>query len=102
MNPPTVTDNPVAERFEAHSDGRLAGFAEYRLTDALIVFTHTEVDPAFEGQGVGGTLVRGALDHVRDLGLRVLPICPFVQGWMAKHRDYADLDYRRPASNVID
>lgn len=43
------------------------------------MFTHTEVDSALEGQGVGGTLVQGALDHVRILGLQVLPICPFVQ-----------------------
>jgi GNAT superfamily N-acetyltransferase len=48
----------------------------------VIVFTHTEVDPSLEGQGIGGALVRGALDHVRNLGLRVLPICPFVQAWM--------------------
>jgi len=97
-----VIDAPDRHRYEAVRDGTVLGFAAYQKTHELIVFTHTEVDPAFEGQGVGGTLVRGALDHVRDLGLRVLPICPFVQGWMAKHRDYADLDYRRPASNVID
>ena len=97
-----VVDAPDRHRYEAVRDGTVLGFAAYQKTHELIVFTHTEVDPAFEGQGVGGTLVRGALDHVRDLGLRVLPICPFVQGWMAKHRDYADLDYRRPASNVID
>src|SRR5450759_2488169 len=66
MNPPTVTDNPVAERFEAHIDGRLAGFADYQLTDALIVFTHTEVDPAFEGQGVGSAIARFALDQLLE------------------------------------
>jgi predicted GNAT family acetyltransferase len=47
-------------------------------------------------------LVRGALDHVRSLGLPVLPICPFVHGWMARHPEYADLDYRRPPTSVID
>jgi len=97
-----VIDAPDRQRYEAVRDGAVLGFAAYQKTHELIVFTHTEVDPAFEGQGVGGTLVQGALDHVRDLGLRVLPICPFVQGWMSRHRDYADLDYRRPASTVID
>jgi predicted GNAT family acetyltransferase len=66
------------------------------------VFTHTEVDPALAGQGVGGLLVKGALDHVRGLGVRVLPVCPFVQAGMLRHPEYADVDYRRPASVVVD
>jgi predicted GNAT family acetyltransferase len=97
-----VTDNADRNRYEARLDGELAGFAEYQLTDQLIVFTHTEVDRSLEGQGIGGQLVRGALDHVRSLGLPVLPICPFVQGWMARHPEYADLDYRRPPTSVTD
>ncbi|WP_148572597.1 GNAT family N-acetyltransferase [Nocardioides caldifontis] len=97
-----VADAPERKRYEAVRDGEVLGFAAYQRTDELVVFTHTEVDPALEGQGVGGLLVRGALDHVRSQGLRVLPICPFVQAWMQRHPDYAELDYRRPASKVSD
>lgn len=62
----------------------------------LITFTHTEIDPAFEGQGLGSKLVRFALDDVREHGDRkVLPLCPFVLGWMAKHPDYQDLHHAR-------
>jgi predicted GNAT family acetyltransferase len=97
-----VTDNPAEQRYEAWAGDELAGFAAYQKADRLVVFTHTEVEPAFEGKGVGSTLVREALDDVRRLGLPVLPICPFVQGWIAKHPDYHDLDYRRPESRVSD
>jgi len=97
-----VIDVPERHRFEAVLDGELVGFAAYQKTDELIVFTHTEVDSSLEGQGVGGALIREALDHVRELGLRVLPICPFVQAWMLRHPEYTDLDYRRPASKVTD
>jgi predicted GNAT family acetyltransferase len=97
-----VVDAPERQRYEVIRDGAVLGFAAYQKANELIVFTHTEVDPSLEGQGVGGALVRGALDHVRTLGLRVLPICPFVQAWMASHPDYIDLDYRRPTSKVTD
>jgi uncharacterized protein len=97
-----IVDAPERQRFEAVRDGAVLGFAAYQKTDELIVFTHTEVDPSLEGQGVGGSLVRGALDQARSLGLRVLPICTFVHGWMARHPEYVDLDYRRPASKVTD
>ena len=49
-----VTRNEDEHRWEARIGGELAGFAAYQLTDELVVFTHTEVDPAFEGKGVGG------------------------------------------------
>lgn len=87
-----VTDNPHESRWEAHVDGELAGFAAYTTTDDLITFTHTEVSDAFEGQGVGSALARGALDAVRADGSRkVLPRCPFIRGWIDKHPDYQDL-----------
>ena len=97
-----VVDAPERQRYEAVRDRTVLGFAAYQKTDELIVFTHTEVDESLEGQGVGGALVKGALDHVRGLGLRVLPICPFVRAWMLRHPEYVDLDYRRPASKVTD
>ena len=89
---PEITNNEAEHRYEARIDGALAGFAEYQLTDELIVFTHTEVDPAFEGRGVGGALARGALDEVaQDDSLRVVPRCPFIKAWIARHPDYAAL-----------
>jgi predicted GNAT family acetyltransferase len=89
---PTVLDVPDRSRFELHVDGRLAGFAQYRLKPGLVVFTHTEVDDAFEGRGLGSTLVRGALDTVRQRGLSVRPDCPFVRAYVARHPgEYLDL-----------
>lgn len=86
-----VTDNPDAGRYEARKGEQVAGFAAYRLEGATITFTHTEVDPAFEGQGVGSVLVRGALDDVRARGLGVRPLCPFVRAYIKRHREYQDL-----------
>jgi hypothetical protein len=87
-----VSDHPDRNRFEAHLDGELAGFAEYRLSPGRITFTHTEVDDAFEGRGVGSSLARGALDAVAaDGGLEVRLLCPFIKGWIDKHPDYAHL-----------
>lgn len=86
-----VTDNPDAHRFEAGVNGEPAGFSEYRRTDGLIVFTHTEVDPRFEGRGVGSALVRAGLDTARSRNLRVVPLCPFVRDWITRHPDHADL-----------
>lgn len=88
----TVQDNTTRHRFEAVDDsGAVAGFAQYLRREDHIVFTHTEVDPAFEGQGVGSTLARGALDAVRAEGLPVIAQCPFIKDFIERHPDYQDL-----------
>ncbi|MFZ3566336.1 GNAT family N-acetyltransferase [Streptomyces sp. BH034] len=91
-----ITDSPDTNRYEARVDGKHAGFAEYMRTkeSGLVVFTHTEVDPEYNGQGVGSALARAALDAARADGLRVLAVCPFISGWMARHPDYQDLAYQ--------
>ena len=95
MSDISVRDNPDQSRFEAWVDDELAGFSAYELSDGVITFTHTEVDDAFEGQGVGSTLVRASLDDVRARGdLRVRPLCPFVRAWIDHHPDYQELTRR--------
>ncbi len=89
-----VTRNEDEHRWEARIGDELAGFAAYQLTDELVVFTHTEVEPAFEGRGVGGALARHALDEVAEEGTRkVMPLCPFIKAWIARHPDYRPLVY---------
>jgi predicted GNAT family acetyltransferase len=98
-----VSKNEDAHRYEAFIDGAQVGFAEYQLTDQLVVFTHTEVEDKCEGMGVGSTLAREALDDVRRDGSRkVLPLCPFIKGWIAHHEDYQDLVYGAPRSTARD
>ena len=88
----TVQDNPEKSRYEACDDaGVVAGFAAYTIRDGTLVFTHTEVDDAFEGRGVGSALARGALDDARERGLPVRPDCQFIRGYIEKHDEYADL-----------
>jgi predicted GNAT family acetyltransferase len=86
-----VVDVPERSRFEARVDRELAGFAEYRRRPGLIAFVHTLIDPRFEGQGLGSTLARTALSGARSDGLSVLPFCPFIRAYIARHREYLDL-----------
>ncbi|GAA1282328.1 hypothetical protein GCM10009609_53640 [Pseudonocardia aurantiaca] len=87
----TVFDVPEWGRFEIHVDGKLAGFAAYSIAPGTITFTHTEIDDAYGGRGLGGTLARAALDAARARGLAVVPRCPFIRRWIERHEDYQDL-----------
>jgi len=83
----TKTDN----RFELRVDGEMVGFADYRVQGERVVFPHTEIDPASEGRGYGGVLVRAALDDTRTQGLKAVPACSFVDDYINRNPQYADL-----------
>src|SRR6476661_8126432 len=86
-----VRDNPDKHRFEIDlGDGAFA-IAEYTLPDGKVVFTHTKVPASFEGQGIGSSLIRAALDAARERHLQVIPICPFFAAYMKKHAEVQDL-----------
>jgi predicted GNAT family acetyltransferase len=65
----------------------------------VVVLVHTEVEPAFEGQGLGARLVAGALEDLRARGLKLVPQCPFVRAYLRRHPDQADLVAGDPAAS---
>ena len=87
----TVRDAPEASRYEIVDGDRVLGLAAYERRGDTVVFLHTEVDPDAGQSGLGGRLVRGALDDVRARGGAVEPRCPFVRGWIERHPEYRDL-----------
>ena len=91
MSEPVIKDRPELEYYEIDVDGKRAGLAAYEIDGDVISFTHTEVDDAYNGQGLGSQLARYALDDARSRGLKVRPLCPFIKTWIRRHEDYADL-----------
>jgi predicted GNAT family acetyltransferase len=90
-----VIQNQELDRFELILDGELAGYTAYRLTDHTITFTHTEILTQQREHGLGGRLVRDALDQVRDhTDYRVVAQCPFVAKFIREHPEYEDLTTR--------
>lgn len=87
----TVSDATEQSRFVAVVDDERVGYAEYRVDGPSIVFTHTVVDDAAEGKGVGSALASTGLDSARDRGLRVVPRCQFIAGYISRHPEYLDL-----------
>jgi predicted GNAT family acetyltransferase len=89
-----VQDNRELRRVEARlEDGDVAGFAQYQLgvDEGVLTFFHTEVDERFEGHGVGSRLLAGVMDFLRDNGLRIVPRCSFIRGYMREHEETHDL-----------
>lgn len=87
----TVALKNEKKRYEAAADGQLAGFVTYEPEGDVLDLQHTEVDPAYEGQGVGTELVKQTLDLVRSIGKKVKPSCPFIKKFIDENAEYQDL-----------
>lgn len=85
-----VKHNEAEHRFEINVGGE-AAVLEYQRVGGDIIFTHTEVPPAYEGKGLANKLTVTGLDYARDNHLKVVPQCPFVAAYIRKHPEYQAL-----------
>ena len=81
----SVVKNYELNRFEIYSDGELAGFADFKIENQVISYTHTEIDPRFGGKGLGSQLIKEALDEALEQNLEVAPYCSFVSAYIKKN-----------------
>jgi predicted GNAT family acetyltransferase len=85
---PPVVENEAASRFELSIDGHVAELV-YRRQGGRLVLVHTGVPDELEGRGVGGMLVKAAIERAVQQGLTVVPACPFARHWLKRHPDVA-------------
>ena len=94
----SVTDNRADSRFELTVDGAVAELVYRRRADRLVLI-HTEVPSRLEHQGLGGALVKAAVDRAVSEGLTVVPLCPFARTWLERHPEAAatvNVDWGEP------
>jgi len=87
----TVVDAPERGRFEILVDGEVAGYTEYHDGGDVRVFPHTVIKDEYGGRGLATTLVRTVLDQMHQEECPILPQCPVIRGFIAKHPEYVDL-----------
>ena len=85
-----VTDNAARRRCELDVGGSIA-FIDYRRQGETLFLNHAEVPVNLRAHGAGARLVKATLELVRERGERVVPVCPFVEAFMQRHPEFAEL-----------
>jgi predicted GNAT family acetyltransferase len=88
--PLEIRHNVERRRFETVVDGQLAR-ADYRVDNGVLWLVHTEVPPPIGGRGIAAELVRAALAHAREAGLKVQPACSYVRRYIRQHPETHEL-----------
>lgn len=82
--PGAVTDDAAHSRFLIRQDGAEAELL-YRHNGRRLVLVHTGVPDEIGGRGIGGRLVRAAVERARAEGLTLVPECPYASRWLRDH-----------------
>lgn len=78
--------------FLAKMEGQKAGLMTYSWAgEDRIIIDHTEVEPAYNGKGVGKELVYKAVEFAREKNLKIIPLCPFAKAMFQKNEDIRDV-----------
>lgn len=87
-----IRQNPDETRFEAHLDGEVIGYADYKQTEKGVRdFHHTFVDEDQREQGVAAELIQGALERTRQEDMKIWASCPYVKDFLNEHEEFHDL-----------
>ncbi|MDC8000754.1 GNAT family N-acetyltransferase [Aequorivita todarodis] len=85
-----VIDNKEMNRFEAEIDGNKA-IIEYSVLPGVLSLNHTEVPKELSGQGVASEMTEKVLLQIELLGLKVIPVCPFIKKYIGKHPEWKSI-----------
>lgn len=87
-----IVNNADAKRFEIQLGDKVA-MVEYMRSGNNIIYTHTEVPPEFEGKGIAGKLAHHVMEYAKNEGLKVQPLCPFINSYVKRHPEYQDISW---------
>ncbi|MDC9824925.1 GNAT family N-acetyltransferase [Devosia sp. ZB163] len=72
-------------------DGSEAEMTYARRDASTIIADHTGVPPQYRGHGLAEKLVKTAMEHARETGGRIVPVCSYVVAQFRRHPEWADL-----------
>lgn len=76
----------------AQKDNKRAGMMSYSIAGAeMIIIDHTEVEPEYNGKGVGKQMLYKIIEMAREKNIKIIPLCPFAANMFKKIDDIKDV-----------
>lgn len=76
----------------AQENNQKVGMMTYSVAGTeLIIIDHTEVEPAYNGKGVGKQMLYTIVEMARERNIKILPLCPFANALFRKLEDIKDV-----------
>ncbi|WP_130736060.1 GNAT family N-acetyltransferase [Flavobacterium sp. J27] len=76
----------------AKENNKLVGMMTYSIAgEELIIIDHTEVEPKYNGKGVGRGMLYKIIEMAREKNIKIIPLCPFASSMFKKNEEIRDV-----------
>lgn len=76
----------------AREQSKRAGMMTYSIAGPeLIIIDHTDVEPEYNGKGIGKKLLFKIVEMARAKNIKIIPLCPFASAMFKKLDDIKDV-----------
>lgn len=62
-----------------------------RIDESTVNITHVYVSPMLRGKGVASEIMLETYKTIKNLGLKIVPTCPYAVVWFKRHPEYHDI-----------
>ena len=73
----SIVFEPENHRAAVYGGDKLVGVCNTSPSQTVWIIDHTEVDPAYNGQGIAAKLVKAVVDAAREAKVKIVPLCPY-------------------------
>ncbi|MBT3143104.1 N-acetyltransferase [Phaeobacter gallaeciensis] len=71
-------------------DGMEGELTFSKMGETAVIADHTGVPETLAGRGIGKALVEAMIEDARNMGFKIMPLCPFVRRQYAHHPEWKD------------
>lgn len=83
--------DPKGSFYIEENEVRVGEMTYSKAGEDRIIIDHTVVNETHKSLGLGEKMLRGAVDHAREKGLKIIPLCPFASAMFRRHEDLRDV-----------
>jgi predicted GNAT family acetyltransferase len=80
-----IERNEEKGNFHVVHEGKVSVLDYEQVDEKTLDFKSTYVPEDQRDKGIGGQIVRHALEYAEERGYRVVPSCPFVKSYIEEH-----------------
>lgn len=80
-----LRNNTTLQQYEMALLGDDIARVTYTLTGDVLTLLHTEVPPAYKGQGIADKLTHDVFAEAQAHGWKIAPSCPFAALYVRRH-----------------
>ncbi|WP_282175589.1 GNAT family N-acetyltransferase [Vibrio nereis] len=82
---------PEKSQFRVHLESELYAVVKFKVEDGVYAITSTHIPEQLRGKGYGKVMMEAVLPELKQMGVKVKPVCSYVIHYLESNPQWAHL-----------